>query len=90
MSNVEDKKAMKAVNMMLTHEIISEVERIAKKRNMSKAMVYRMMLEIGIDMHKDMESIGIIAAVDFTYYCKEALKAMNNKVAKGTQLHLPI
>ena len=53
-------------------------------------MVYRMMLEIGIDMHKDMESIGIIAAVDFTYYCKEALKAMNNKVAKGTQLHLPI
>ena len=90
MSNAEDKKAMKAVNMMLTHEIISEVERIAKKRNMSKAMVYRMMLEIGIDMHKDMESVGIIAAVDFAYYCKEALKAMNNKVAKGAQLHLPI
>ena len=90
MSNAEDKKAMKAVNMMLTHEIISEVERIAKKRNMPKANVYRMMLELGIDMHKDMESVGIVAAVDFAYYCKEALKAMNNKVAKGAQLHLPI
>ena len=90
MSNAEDKKAMKAVNMMLSHEIISEVERIAKKRNMSTAMVYRMMLEIGTGMHKDMESIGIIAAVDFAYYCKEALKAMNNKAAQGTQLHLPI
>ena len=80
----------KAVTIMMTDEIISEVARIAHRRGMPKARVYRMMIELGIDLHKDMERVGVVAAVDFAYYCKEALKSMNNKVAKGTQLHLPI
>ena len=90
MAREYESRNMKAVTILLTDEIISEVARIAKKRDMPKANVYRMMLELGIEMHKDMESVGIVAAVDFAYYCKEALKAMNNKVAKGAQLHLPI
>lgn len=78
------------VCMKLPNELISEVARISKKRGMTKADVYRMLLDVGLSMHQDMEKIGIITAVDFLYYCKQALKAQNDKVAKDKQLPLPM
>lgn len=78
------------VCMKLPPELISEVARIAKKRGMAKAEVYRMLLDVGVSMHQDMEKVGIIAAVDFIFYCKQALKNQNEKVAKDKQLSLPM
>lgn len=74
----------------LPPDIISEVERIAKKRDMTKAQVYRMLLDLGCQMHRDMEAVGVIAAVDFAYFCKTALKEKLDKTLRGTQLHLPL
>ena len=69
---------------------IAEIERIAKKRDMTKAQVYRMLLDLGAQMHRDMEAVGVIAAVDFAYFCKTAIKEKLEKSLKGTQLHLPL
>lgn len=71
----------------LTNEQKFEIERISEKRDISQQKVMRMMLDLGIDCHKDMEKLGIISAVDFTYFVKEALKERMAKAGKR-QLHL--
>ena len=78
------------VTIRVPQEIVTEVHRIAKKRKMAKAETYRILLEVGLSMHQDMEKVGIISAVDFLYYCRQALKIQNDKVAKDKQLPLPI
>lgn len=80
----------KLVSIKMPDNLIDEVERIAKKRKMTMAEVYRMMIELGTEIHRDMEKVGVVAAVDFIYYCKQALKAQNDKVAQGNQLRLPL
>lgn len=80
----------KPVTIKVPDSMLVEIERISKKRKMSKSEVYRMMLDLGIQLHKDMERVGVVAAVDFVYYCKQALKAQTDKVAKGKQLTLPL
>lgn len=77
----------KSLTFTVEQEILDEISRISKKRKMSKAAVYRMILDIGIDCHKDMERVGIIQMVDFGYFVKSAVK---EKLKKGTgrQLHL--
>lgn len=79
-----------AVTLRMPLEIVSEVDRIAKKRRMTKADAYRILLEVGLSMHQDMEKVGLISAVDFLYYCRQALKTQNDKVCKDKQLPLPI
>ena len=66
-------KIGKNVTIVIPEEIIEEIDRISKKRKMKKAAIYRMMLEVGIDCHKDMEKLGIIAAVDFAHYVKTSV-----------------
>lgn len=61
-------------NLYLTAEQKTEIERISVKRDISQQKVIRMMLDLGIDCHKDMERVGIISAVDFAYFVKKALK----------------
>ena len=67
-------KIGKNVTLVLTDYQRSEVVRVSKKRNISQSAVYRMMLDLGFQCHKDMERVGIIRAVDFTYYVRKALK----------------
>ena len=74
------KKYKISVMLYLTPEQKAEVERIALKRDMSQQKTIRMMLDLGIDCHKDMEKIGVVAAVDFAYYVREAVRA---KLAKS-------
>jgi len=77
------------VALCLTANQKSEVERISLKRDMSQQKVIRMMLDLGIDCHKDMEKLGVVAAVDFAHYVKEALKQKLEKQGKK-QLTLPL
>jgi len=64
----------KAITFTVPPEMIEEVTRIAKKRKMPKAQVYKMMIDLGISCHRDMERAGLIAAVDFVYYVKKSVK----------------
>lgn len=64
----------RVVTIKLPEEMIREVDRIANKRKMSRADVYRMMVDLGLELHRDMEAVGVIAAVDFVYYCRQALR----------------
>lgn len=75
------------VNLGLTAEQKSEIERIAIKRDMSQQKVLRMMVDVGLECHKDMEKIGLIRAVDFAYYVK---KALNERMAQNGSRQLEI
>ena len=84
MKREQDSKTMTVrVPLILT----SEIERIAKKRKITSAHVIRMCLELGVDCHKDMEKLGLIGVVDFTYYVTKALRD-NLASIKGKQLSL--
>jgi len=78
----------KPVTVIITSKQQEEIARISKRRGIPKSEIYRMLLDVGIEMHKDMEKIGIITAVDFLYYCKQAITSHNSQVMKGKQLPL--
>jgi len=67
-------KIGKPVTFIIPVELKEECERIADKRNMSTSAVYRMMLDLGTNCHRDMEKVGIIAAVDFAYFVRKSVK----------------
>jgi len=69
-----ENKLETTVALGLTTEMKSEIVRISQKRDISQQKVIRMMIDLGLDCHRDMEKVGLIAAVDFTYYVKQALK----------------
>lgn len=78
----------KAISVTLPPEMISEVERVAKKRNMAKAAVYQMMIDLGLDVHRDMERVGIIPMVDFAHYVKTTVREKLEKTGRGKQMEL--
>lgn len=81
------KEKLQGISARLNQDEIAEILRICEKRNMSQASVVRMLVSVGLEVHKDMESLGIIGIVDLAYYVKEAIKT---KVASGRQLTLPM
>ncbi len=83
---MKEKEELQGISARIPHTDWLEVNRIADKRKMSQAQVVRMLVGVGIECHKDMESLGLIGVVDFVYYVKEAMKLKG----KGRQLNLPI
>ena len=83
------KKKMINVNVIIPEEFKREVERIAKKRDIPQQQVFRMMLDLGLEIHRDMEKAGVVAAVDFLYFAKRTIK--DRLKSKGPiQLELPL
>lgn len=76
----------KALSVRIPMREWEEIERIAKKRNMSHNKVIGMLLSVGAECHKDMERLGVIGIIDMTYYIREKLKER----PAGTQLTLPL
>lgn len=64
------------VSWKLSEETIREIERIAERRGMTKSAVIRMCLEAGLGIHRDLEKVGIIQALDtgqrFVDWCRDA------------------
>ncbi len=56
-----------------------EIKRIAEKRKATQQQIFRMLLELGIEVHRDMERVGVIKAVDFAYYVKKAVREKMEK-----------
>lgn len=54
-----------ALTVKFEPEIHAELERIAAQRGMNKSQVVRMCLKAGIEMHQDLERLGIITVLDF-------------------------
>jgi hypothetical protein len=75
------------IQIYIDRDMKNEVDRIAKKRKISSSAVYRIMFDLGISCHQDMEKVGIIAAVDFAHFVRKALKdKMENKELKQLRL----
>lgn len=64
----------KKIYTILSNEIYSEIERIAKKRKLTIAATVRMLLKGSITLHQDMEKVGVIQLIDFIDYVKSAGK----------------
>lgn len=62
------------MNFVIPDDLKAECERIAKKRKMNTSEVIRMMIDLGTSVHRDMERVGLIAAVDFAYFVKKSVK----------------
>lgn len=77
------------VRFKLTTEQLNEINRIAKKRSMTKSNVFRMMVDAGLHAHKDLERLGLIKVFDLVSWVRESSK----NEAKGYephQLNLPL
>lgn len=70
----EEDKLGAHVKLGLTSVQKKEIERIAKSRDLSQQKVMRMLIDVGLDCHQEMEKLGVIAAVNFGYYVKESVK----------------
>jgi predicted DNA-binding protein len=82
------KPPSKTLTIRIPLTITDEIERIAEKRQLTSAQVVRMCLDLGVECHKDMEKLGLIGVVDFTYYATKALKEQFSNL-QGKQLSLP-
>lgn len=86
--NIKTKNKLEThIRLGVTADQKSEVERIALKRDMSQQKVLRMMIDVGLECHRDMEKLGIIRAVDFAYYVK---KALNERMSQNGKRQLEI
>jgi len=83
------KEGQVQMSLGLPEDFKREIERISKKRDMSQQKVILMMLDLGIEIHKEMEKVGIVAAVDFLYFVKKTMKE-RLKSNKPIQLELPL
>ena len=78
----------KVITVKIPSSMLAEIEGIAKKRDSTKADVYRMMLRLGIQAHHDLESVGMSATVDFVHFVGQALR---DKIGlSGEQMRLPM
>lgn len=68
-----------AMTVKFEPEIHAALERIAAKRRMNKSQVVRMLLKAGLEMHQDLESVGIITALDFGTALYEKFKETGQK-----------
>lgn len=78
----------KSVTLIIENTAINSIERIAQKRNMTKSEVYRMMIDLGVSLHNDMEKVGIVGLLDFAYYVKKTISEKNAELSKGKQLRI--
>lgn len=83
---MKEKEELQNISARVSRSDWLEVNRIAEKRKMSQSQVLRMLVGVGLECHKDMESLGLIGVIDMVYYVKEAIKGQS----KGRQLKLPI
>lgn len=74
------------VHVRVTPSLKAEIVRIATKRKMKESEVARMLLDVGLECHKDLERLGLIGVMDLVYFVKESIK----EKAKGKQLKLMI
>lgn len=80
------KEEVHAITARILKSDYEQVMRISNKRKMSEAQVIRMLIEVGVECHKDMENLGLIGIIDISYYVKEAIK----NLSVGKQLPLPL
>ena len=76
----------KTITIQIEEETWEEITRISKKRKISKASLYRMMIELGVDCHKDLERVGIVPVIDFVHFVKKSVKEKSS--SPGQQLNL--
>lgn len=67
------------MNLRISEGFRMEVDRIASKRNMTRAQAARTLLELGLECHKDLESVGVVRFVDMIYELKTALRKMDDR-----------
>ncbi len=55
----------KQIRITVTDLQEERIERIAKRHNLPKAQVYRNMIDAGLDLYDEFESVGVVQMLDF-------------------------
>ena len=86
------KKIGPYLGLKIPQETKDEIDRIAERRGMTRSDVVRMCLDVGLMMHKDLERVGLIQAMDgaqaFVRWCRGALE-QRLQDETGYQMDLP-
>ena len=72
-----------ALTVKFEPEIHAELERIALQRGMNKSQVVRMCLKAGLEMHQDLEKVGVITMLDFGTALYKSFKETKEKGGLG-------
>lgn len=81
-------KKMKLISLMVDEKQWEEIHRISRRRGRTKSDTVRMMVDLGIDCHRDLEKVGLIPLVDFAYYVKLTVKERIKENSQGKQLNI--
>jgi len=62
------------IRLTVTEEQERRIARLAKKYGLKKAQVYRNMIDVGLDLHDDLEKMGFGKLMVFTDKVQEIFK----------------
>lgn len=67
-------KAEVKLNLWMPADMLEELETIATKRGLSKAEASRMLLSLGLEVHRDLSRVGVVRLADMIFNLKTALR----------------
>ena len=66
------------LQVWVSERMKEEINDIKDKRGMSQSEVTRMLLDLGLEVHRDLSRVGIVRLVDMIYRLKTALKEIGD------------
>ena len=64
----------KVLTIKLTHEVIAELDRIAKRLNYNRTETIRSLLDLGTDVFKKYETSGVVQLIEIKNRARKTLK----------------
>jgi len=72
-------KIGKVVQITVTEEMDARIKEISEKHGVSKAQIYRNMIEVGLDLYNDLEKLGFGKLAEITNKMKESVGALRRQ-----------
>lgn len=71
------------LQVWVSERMREEINEIKSARGMTQSDVTRMLLDLGLEVHRDLTSVGIVRLVDVFYRLKIALKEIGQAEAEA-------
>jgi len=80
---LETEKNQVKLQSWISERMRDDIDEIKDKRGMSQAQVVRMLIDLGLEVHRDLSRVGIVRLVDMIYRLKTALKEIADEESEG-------
>ncbi|MGW8180931.1 MAG: hypothetical protein ACWGQW_19545 [bacterium] len=81
--DIDKEKNELKLQCLISERMMTDINSIKEKRGMSQAQVTRMLLDLGLEVHKDLSRVGIVRMVDMFYRLKVALQGIAEDESEG-------